>query len=46
MSYLEDLFSLKGKNALITGAASGLGQRFAYALAKVGARFLFDRTPS
>ena len=38
MSYLEDLFSLKGRNALITGAASGLGQRFAYALAKAGAR--------
>ncbi|HXH86131.1 MAG TPA: SDR family oxidoreductase [Nitrospira sp.] len=38
MSYLEELFSLKGKNALVTGAASGLGQRFAYALAKAGAR--------
>ena len=25
MSYLESLFSLRAKNALITGAASGLG---------------------
>ena len=46
MSYLEDLFSLKGKNALVTGAASGLGQRFAYVLAKAGARVaLADRNP-
>ena len=38
MSYLEDVFSLKGKNAIVTGAGSGLGQRCAQVLAKAGAR--------
>jgi hypothetical protein len=28
-SYLESIFSLRGKNALVTGAASGLGRRCA-----------------
>jgi NAD(P)-dependent dehydrogenase (short-subunit alcohol dehydrogenase family) len=37
MSYLEDLFSLKGKNAVVTGAASGLGQQCAQVLARAGA---------
>ena len=32
-----DFFSLKGKNALVTGGNSGLGQAFALALAKGGA---------
>ncbi len=34
------LFSLKGKNALVTGGNSGLGQGFATALAKAGANVL------
>ena len=38
MSYLEELFSLKDKNAIVTGAASGLGQQCAQVLAKAGAR--------
>lgn len=38
MSYIEELFSLKDKNAIVTGAASGLGQRCAWVLAKAGAR--------
>ena len=38
MSYLESLFSLRGKNALVTGAASGLGRRCAVVLAEAGAR--------
>lgn len=43
MSYLEDLFSLKGKTAIITGAASGLGQHCVQVLAKAGANVaLFD----
>ena len=37
MSYVEELFSLKGKNAMVTGAASGLGQQCAQVLAKAGA---------
>ena len=32
-----DLFSLKGKNAIVTGGNTGLGQAFALALAKGGA---------
>src|SRR5512144_1031420 len=32
-----DLFSLKGRVALVTGASSGLGQQFARALADNGA---------
>lgn len=32
-----DFFSIKGKNAIITGGNSGLGQSFALALAKAGA---------
>ena len=39
MSYVEELFSLKDKNAIVTGAASGLGQQCAQVLlAKAGAR--------
>ncbi|MGD1822034.1 MAG: SDR family oxidoreductase [Pleomorphochaeta sp.] len=34
------LFSLKGKNALVTGGNSGLGQGFATALAKAGANIM------
>src|SRR6202035_5921820 len=32
-----DLFSLTGRNALVTGGNSGLGQAFSTALAKAGA---------
>ncbi|MFP3156369.1 SDR family oxidoreductase [Lachnospiraceae bacterium ZAX-1] len=32
-----DFFSIKGKNAIVTGGNSGLGQAFALALAKAGA---------
>lgn len=35
-----DFFSLKGKNALVTGGNSGLGQAFATALAKGGANVM------
>jgi NAD(P)-dependent dehydrogenase (short-subunit alcohol dehydrogenase family) len=34
---LEDLFSLKGRRAIVTGASSGLGIEFARALALAGA---------
>ena len=44
MHNIEDfslnLFSLKGKNAIVTGGNSGLGQGFATALAKAGANIL------
>lgn len=36
-SYLESLFSLEGRTALITGATRGIGQAMALALAKSGA---------
>lgn len=35
-----DFFSLEGKNAVVTGGNSGLGQAFALALAKAGANVL------
>lgn len=35
-----DFFSLKGKNAIVTGGNSGLGQAFTLALAKMGANVL------
>ena len=35
-----DLFSLAGKNAIVTGGNTGLGQAFAFALAKSGASVL------
>ena len=40
MSYLEELFSLKGKRALVTGGASGIGQMAATALVQAGARVM------
>jgi NAD(P)-dependent dehydrogenase (short-subunit alcohol dehydrogenase family) len=38
MTVLEDVFDVRGKRALVTGAASGLGLAFAEALAECGAR--------
>ena len=41
-----DFFSLKGKNAIVTGGCSGLGQCFSLALAKAGANiFVFAAVP-
>lgn len=37
MSNIEKIFSLEGKIALVTGAASGMGERFAHTLADAGA---------
>lgn len=37
MLNIEKLFSLKGKTALVTGAGTGMGRRFAYTLASAGA---------
>jgi NAD(P)-dependent dehydrogenase (short-subunit alcohol dehydrogenase family) len=37
-SYIEDLFSLSGRVALVTGASNGIGQRMSETLARAGAR--------
>lgn len=39
---IEQLFNLKGKNALITGAARGLGREIALALAESGASLVLS----
>lgn len=40
MSYLDDLFSVAGKRALVTGAATGIGRMAATALAQAGAEVM------
>jgi NAD(P)-dependent dehydrogenase (short-subunit alcohol dehydrogenase family) len=40
MSFIEDLFSVAGKTALVTGAATGIGRMAATALVMAGARVL------
>lgn len=37
-TFVEDLFSLDGRVALVTGASGGIGSEIAYALAMAGAR--------
>ena len=38
MSYLEQLFNLEGRHAVVTGASRGLGNAMATALAEAGAQ--------
>lgn len=40
MAYLDDLFSLRGKTAIVTGASRGLGRAAAIALAGAGAEVI------
>ncbi len=40
MAYLEELFSVAGKSALVTGAATGIGRMAATGLVKAGANVL------
>ena len=40
MSYLDDLFSVAGKTALVTGAATGIGRMAATALVQAGAKVM------
>jgi NAD(P)-dependent dehydrogenase (short-subunit alcohol dehydrogenase family) len=45
MSFLDELFSLKGKTALVTGGGRGIGQVVAQGLAKAGAEIaIISRT--
>src|SRR4051794_28078768 len=37
-NYLEELYSLDGRLALVTGASGGIGSELAFALAMAGAR--------
>ena len=40
MSYLDELFSVAGKIALVTGAATGIGRMAATALVQAGAKVM------
>lgn len=40
MSYIDDLFSVAGKTALVTGAATGIGRMAATGLVRAGARVM------
>ncbi|EHC55856.1 5-keto-D-gluconate 5-reductase [Salmonella enterica subsp. enterica serovar Johannesburg str. S5-703] len=40
---MNDLFSLAGKNILITGAAQGIGYLLATGLGRYGARIIYMR---
>ena len=39
---MENMFSLEGKTALVTGAAYGIGLAIATALSRAGARIYFN----
>ena len=45
-SYLESIFSLQGKTAILTGATGGLGSSLALALAKAGASIISIELPN
>ncbi len=42
--FLEGLFSLQGRKALVTGSSSGLGKQIALSLAKAGAEIILHGT--
>ena len=42
---IESLFRVDGRRALVTGASSGLGRRFALTLARAGAELDRRRAP-
>ena len=46
MTSLQQLFSLEGQTALVTGGTRGIGQAMAIALAEAGADVLLVQVPS
>ncbi|MGX5803203.1 SDR family oxidoreductase [Bradyrhizobium sp. Arg314] len=42
MSYVDELFSIKGKTALVTGGATGIGRMIATALVQAGANVMIS----